>query len=79
MGESDDKLARAVVGPASVWIKAIRDLGFPIVVASILLYSHFTTMNKIVATLERCNTLSERMERVLWKVERRLGVEGDGR
>lgn len=78
MGDSDDNLKK-VPGIAGVWMKAIRDLGFPIVVAAILLWSHFTTMNRIVVTLERNNTLNERLERALWKVERKLGIEGDNR
>lgn len=74
-GESDRIPA---VGNFDRWLKVVKELGFPIVLAGVLLYSHFTVMQKIVTNLERNNITMERVERVLWRVAPKVGVETEG-
>jgi len=56
-------------------VKVVKELGVPICLAAILLWSHFTVMQKLVANLERSNIMMERVEKVLWRNENRLGLE----
>ena len=74
---SDTDQIRAVSG-FDRWLKVTKELGFPIVLAGVLLYSHFTVMQKIVTALERNNIVVERVERVLWRVAPKVGVEPEG-
>ena len=51
------------------WVKLIKELGFPIVVASALLYSHFTVMKQLVDQMSRNSVVLEKVEKALLKKE----------
>lgn len=68
----------ANLSPFDKWIKATKELGIPVVLASVLLFSHFTVMRDIVRWLERNTYCLERVEKKLgidWTAHR----NGEGR
>ena len=65
------------LGNVDRWLKISKELGFPMVIAAVLLWSHFTVMQRLITALEKNNVTADRVERVLWKVERSLGLEAE--
>lgn len=51
------------------WVKLTKELGFPIVVAGVLLWSHFTVMQKLVDVLARNTVVLEKVEKAILKKE----------
>jgi hypothetical protein len=65
---SDTDIAK--LNPFEKWVKVIKELGFPIVVAGILLWSHFTVMAKLTDVMGRNVAALERVEKFLIKSEK---------
>lgn len=87
---SDPANTKVVVGKDAPWwvaaaFKFIAVLGIPGVVLSFYMYKDYKFEERRLeverqrnATQEKTNVLLERFEKVLWRVERRVGSEDGG-
>lgn len=83
MGESDigsPKIKETEVVKGAPWwvnamFKAVAVLGIPGALIAYYAYRDFKFMERGIAAQERSIVIMERFERVLWKVEKKLGVE----
>ena len=64
----------------TVFFRAVAVIGIPGLLLGYYAYRDYKFMERSIGAQERANALMERFERVLWKVEKKIGTEeGVGR